>query len=731
MRAAETIAKSFAHGAVCVALAPIADPTLVLGTIARTLGLRETGDTPLADDMRAHLRMREVLLVLDNFEHVLSAAPLIARIVGDAPRVKLLATSRASLRVYGEHEYAVAPLGLPDASRLLDIENVAESPAVQLFVDRARAVDSGLSLTEENAGAIAAICRRLDGLPLAIELAAARCKIFTPHALLQRLSSPYDLLTDGAKDLLERQQALRRAVDWSYNLLTLEEQRWFARLAVFAGGCTIDAIRAVCFDHAASEIPVLDGMVALVDRNLVQRETGIEAQPRFTMLETLRQYAHERLSASDGTTAMQRKHASFYLEFVQDAQTRTHGAEQLTWFKKLEEERDNIRTALAWSLGDSGDRSIGFQMIGALWWFWAVRGHISEGRRWAELFLAVTDAPGSPARANVLCAAGTLAMQQGDHEVARRRLEECRALCRAIGYQRGYALASVILGMLMIDRGDRAESRPLLDEGVDVFRAIADRWGIAFGLYGLGDALVMSDPLAARAAYAESLGLYRIIGDKQGISLALTSMGRLDLMTGDYSSAERLFGEGLSLRRELGDTWLIAISLIGLAGVARCRGDAERADGLLGEALAIQRELGNKHGIAWVLQNMGEVAICLGEVARAGHLLEEALRLRQEQKHSLGIGLCLLGFAGIAQASDRSELAARLLGAADLDHSSSDIDPADRLTYRQALDDVRAAVGPTAFQASWQLGKTLSLEEACSVARAEAILASAREPKSR
>jgi tetratricopeptide (TPR) repeat protein len=512
---------------------------------------------------------------------------------------------------------------------------------------------------------------------------------------------------------------LRSAIDWSYNLLTAAEQRLFARLAVFAGGWTCEAAQAVCFIPGALEIEVLDGMASLVDRSLLQQQTGADGQPRFSMLETLREYALERLVGFGEMAATRQRHATFYLGFAVEADAQTHGPEQLTWFKRLEVERDNLRTAASWSLAEEENCELGLRLVGALWWFWAVRGHLGEGRDWAERLLAQTERSGpTSARAMAQCGAGTLAMQQGDHRAARHRLAESVTLFRELGDRRGCALASLISGMLLIDRGDRAAARPLLEESVALFRWVADRWGIAFALFGLGDAVVMADPLEAQRAYEESLAIYREIGDRQGISLALTSLGRLAWLKGDNGPARALFEEGLTLRRELGDTWLIAISLMALGGVARCQGDDRRAEELLGEALAIQRELGNKHGIAWALHDLGDVTRRQGDDARALALFREALAVRQEQSHHEGIALCLVGLAAIANVSGQPEPATVLLGAASagLAALGASPDPADRLASECTLAELRVALDPDRFQAAWATGQAMTLEHACAEA---------------
>src|SRR5215469_4197256 len=385
---------AFADGICFVTLAALTDPELVLPTIAQSLGVREQGSRPLLDSLKDHLREQQLLLVLDNFEQVARAAPVVADLLAATPRLHVLVTSRASLHLSGEHEFVVPPLALPDVQNLPPFERLTEYESTRLFTERARAVQSGFALTEENAAAVAAICQQVDGLPLTIELAAGRTKLFSPQALLPRLKSRLKLLVGGARDRPLRQQTLRGTIAWSYSLLEEDEKILFRRLAVFVGGCTLEAAEAVCNAHADLEIDVLDAVTGLVDKSLLGQETQADGEPRLLMLETIREYALERLEASGEAEAVRRQHATFFLQEVMEAEPKIRSAEEARWRKRLEVEQDNLRAALGFTL-ESQEAEMGLQLAGALLPFWRVSSQDREGRSWCELVLAQ---PGASAR---------------------------------------------------------------------------------------------------------------------------------------------------------------------------------------------------------------------------------------------------------------------------------------------------------------------------------------------
>jgi predicted ATPase/transcriptional regulator with XRE-family HTH domain len=439
---------AFLDGIWFVALAPIRDAELAPSTIAQALGVKETGERPLVDNIKSYLRDRRALLVLDNFEQVAAAAPLVAELLAAAPQLTALITSRAVLHLSGEHELPIPPLAVPPlAVQPLARPDVPDPvaallhyDAVRLFVERAQAVKADFVLTKENAAAVAAICQRLDGLPLAIELAAARSKLFAPKALFSRLEQRLAMLTGGPHDLPARQQTLRATIDWSYQLLALGERTLFARLSVFAGGCTLEAAEAICNASGDLATYVLDWLAALVDKSLLLQEQTADGEPRFVMLETIGEYAQERLEQSGETAMLQEAHLAYFLRLAEQAEPELTGPRQAEWLERLEGEHDNLRAALAWALEHSLSES-GARLAGALWRFWFMRGYLSEGRRWLELILERCSALADSSRAKILLGAGGIAYLQDDNARGQELCEASFDLYSELGDKRGMAFA--------------------------------------------------------------------------------------------------------------------------------------------------------------------------------------------------------------------------------------------------------------------------------------------------
>ena len=505
------LAADFAHGVCFVPLAAVRDPDLVLPALAQTLGLRETGGQPLAATLAAALGDKHVLLVLDNFEQVLAAAPQVAQLLAACPQVKALVTSRAVLHVRGEHELVVPPLALPDLARLPAVDDLGQYAAVALFVQRARAVTPTFALTPDNAPAVAALCRRLDGLPLAIELAAARIKLFGPAALLVRLDQRLALLTGGAQDLPERQQTLRQALDWSHDLLEPAEQVLFRRLAVFAGGWTLEAAEAICCTEAGMteadrETAVLDGLRTLVDQSLVQGEEQGSGAPRFALLETIREYAREQLSASGEAPTIQRAHAAYYLALAERAEPELHRPDQLQWLARLRAEHHNLQAALGWAR-DEREVEVGLRLAGALCQYWNMGGYFGEGCTWIEELLTLAG-PGAgtavtaSTRAKVLLGAAILLTSQGDPQRLDAYLEESLALRRQLADRAGIAEVLVRFGRELILRGETVRATELLDEGLALYGELGDQRGIAEALDQLAFLARDRGDLCPRAGHA-------------------------------------------------------------------------------------------------------------------------------------------------------------------------------------------------------------------------------------
>jgi predicted ATPase/DNA-binding CsgD family transcriptional regulator len=587
---ADDLLGDFEGGAFFVDLAPIVDPTLVPSAIAGVLEVGETARTSLVESLVDHLHGRSVLLVLDNFEQVLAAAPMVAELLAACPALKLLVTSRAALRLSGEHEFPVPPLALPDPKHLPDLERLSQYEAVTLFIQRARAARPDFQVTSASAPAVAELCARLDGLPLAIELAAARVKLMSPQALLARLGSRLRLLTGGGRDLPARQQTLRGTIDWSYNLLEPDECVLFARLAVFAGGCGLEAAEAVCNVDQDLSLDVLDGLALLVDHNLLRQTEGPEGEPRFGMLETIREYAAERLDMSGDAETVRRQHARYYLALAEQAEPELIGPQQRVWFERLEREYDNLRAALGWAL-DRDQAELGLRLAAALWRFWQVRGHLGEGQAWLERALACWPAAPDTARARARNAAGNLAIRRADYERAQAHYEQAVSLRRRLANRRDLAVSLHNLGVVMLDRGD------------------LDR---------------------AEALLAESLALNRELGDEHFIALSLNSGGILARNRGDHGRASTYLEESLARFRALGDSANVAMVLNNLARVARDLEDWQRVVALCTESLALFQELGDRHGLSWVLSNLAVGVQRRGawEQAARLHGAAEALRER-------------------------------------------------------------------------------------------------------
>jgi len=585
--AAELI-DDFADGVFFVSLTPIRDPELVMPAIAHPLDVKEMGGQSLSESLRHHLHDKQLLLMLDNFEQVAAAAPLVADLLATCPHLKILITSREALHLRGEQEFPVPPLALPDPRHLPSIERLTQYEALRLFIERAQAVKPDFQVTNVTAPAVAEICARLDGLPLAIELAAARIKLFPPQALLARLNRRLALLTGGPRDLPARQQTLRNTIDWSYDLLNPDEQTLFARLAVFMGGRTLEAAEAVC--NAASDLglAVLDGLASLVDKHLVYRDEGSNGEPRFMMLETIWEYALERLEARGEAAELQHQHASYYLALAEGAVAHLSGPQQDVWLERLEVEHDNLRAALAWAFeGEQAETLVRFGA--ALWRFWEMRGHFTEGRTWLERVLEKSRGTAVALRAQAFTGAGTIAWHQGDYARAIEFHEAALRLYRELGDKHGIAFTLNNLGAQALVQGDYAQAAPLFEEGLAIARELGDRRLNAYMVHNLAEvARHQGDYTRAAPLYAESLALVQELGDRWGIAINLAWLGTVTRYQGNYAHATALLMEGLTLCQALGDKERIAECLEGLAGLAGAQEQAERAAHLFGAAAALR-----------------------------------------------------------------------------------------------------------------------------------------------
>ena len=592
LQVAAELLNEFEDGVFFVALAPITDPALVASAIAEALGVVEAGDQPLEEGLKGYLHGKELLLLLDNFEQVLGGAPLVGELLSACPKLKVLATSRSVLKVYGEQEYPVSPLELPRPGGLLPIDRLSQYEAVRLFIERAKAAKPDFSVTDENAPAVAEICMRLDGLPLAIELAAARKKLLTPSAMLQRLGSRLKLLGGGSRDLPERQRTLRGTIEWSFALLEEGEQVLFARLAVFSGGRTLEAIEAVCDAEGDLPMDALEGVSSLLDKSLLRQEEGPEGEPRFVMLETIHEYARERLEASGEAEETSRLHAEYFLALAEAAEPELSGADQLACLERLEAEHDNMRAALTWSLEKEPETAL--RLAVALARFWEMRARFLEGSRWLEAALRQSDRADFGTRAKLLSQAGTFAFYRTDFEHAIVLHGEALELYRQVGDDNGVAFALMCLGAQHMEKGDHERAAPFLEEALALSRRIGDKRNTAGTLHNLGEVeRQRGNYERAKALGTESIGLWRKIKDDYNLSMVVGWVGLLEVWSGDQPDlAEGFLNEALALERELGYWAYAAYCLEAFAGLAEARGQDARAARLWGAAEALRTDIG-------------------------------------------------------------------------------------------------------------------------------------------
>jgi predicted ATPase/DNA-binding CsgD family transcriptional regulator len=624
LRVAADRAPRSAHHVYWVELAALTDPALVPQAVATAVGVHEAEGPRLMAALAAAFTGPS-LLILDNCEHLIAAcALLVESLLRACPTLHILATSREPLRVSGERIWRVPPLTLPDAA--LTATSLAESEAVQLFVERAHGRAPDFVLTEENAAAVATICQRLDGMPLALELAAARVAVLPVGQLAARLDDALRVLTVGERTAPPRQQALRATLDWSHALLGAEERAVLRRLAVFAAGWELEAAEAVCGAGEIARADVLELLGQLVEKSLVaMAEEGGAA--RYSMLEVVRQYAAERLAASGEREDAHRRHAAYYLAIAAVPDAAAVGAAQMAWVERLEREHDNLRAALQWAV-EQEDAETALRLVGALWPFWEARGYLREGRRWLTAALGMADAGDPALRGKALRGAGLLATWQGDYPAARALHAESLTLYRALGDRDSIAHALENLGMVAHEQGEYAAASALHAESLAIRRELGDQRNIASSLNNLG--LVMrgqGDYAAARALHEESLAIHRVLQDHQGIGNELSNLGMMAYLQGDDAAARALHEESLAIRRTLGDRRGIAISLSNLGLVAYRQGEYATARALHAESLAIRRALGDA-SIPESLEGLAAVAGALGKGARAARLLGAAATLR-------------------------------------------------------------------------------------------------------
>ncbi len=680
IQVASDLAPQFSDGAAFVSLALLTTPELVVQTLAQALHVSEIAGQDLSDSLLDYFRPKQLLLVLDNAEQIISAAPLATQALESAPRLKVLVTSREALRLIPERVVPIQPLPLPDTGHLPDIETLAHTPSVALFLERARAVNPSFALTTGNAAAIIEICRRLDGLPLALELAAARLSVFGPDALLARMERSLSLLTQGARDLPLRQQTLRNTLAWSYDLLSEREQQVFRQIAVFVGSFSLEAVEFVCANEQHDENEVMERVTELVEKSLLEQADVGGAVPRFRMLDTIREYALEQLAASGEQEAVKRRHFDYYLQLAESAEPHLLRPERDVWLERLDRTHDNVRTALTWS-SEHGAVEIGLRLAGALTWYWYLRGNLQEGRTFLERLLAQSGQTDSNfARGKALYGLSLLTQTQGEFERADQEAEESVSLFRGLADLYWLALALARLGDIQVSQGKLEAARSSLEESRRLFEQQHLPSMEAFVLRYLGQAALAShNEMEAKTLLQQSLALFQQERDILGEGLTLGALGAVALAQGDIATAQSRVNESLPLMRAAGDPRYLKQFLL-MAGTVRLR---------------------------------------QGDVQQAQHLFIESLRLwnsTEDQENTIGIQWSLIGLAEVATARGQAERAGRLLGAAETlsPRLFNTFDEMGALNLDQEIAQVRTRLDLATFEVGRATGQNMTKEQAIS-----------------
>jgi predicted ATPase/transcriptional regulator with XRE-family HTH domain len=652
-----------------VSLAPIRDPELVGSAVIQALGAQESRDTPIPEQIKQAIGSKILLLLLDNFEHVSTSAALVADLLSDCPALRILVTSRSPLHIRAEREYPVPPLALPNVADHAPISELVLSPAVALFVERSRTSRPDFQVTDQNASAVAEICRRLDGLPLAIELVAAWSKLLAPPEMLSRLDQRALRVTGGLRDLPDRQQTLEHCICWSYDLLDQDSQTLFRRLAVFNGGCTLEAAEAVC-DRG---LGLIDELLSLVDQSLVHQTRSEADDRRFGMLETIREFAAERLLADEESKSTRRSHAAYFLGLAEEAESHFTDQDQAVWMDQLEVEHDNLRTALGWCL-ESDESAQAVRLAGSLWQFWYTRGYFREGRRWLESALSADSGSASAAHAKALNGVGVLRHFLGDHELARNSHEEARALYERLGDQQNLAFSLVCLGSI---------------------EANECKYPIAGGIIG------------------EALAIYRGLGNARGTVLALGWLAEITAYTGDVEEAGRLLDENLAICRTLADPYYLATTLVNRGELHQLAGNVTEASPYFSEALPLFRQIGDKRSTAATLTVLGRNRLHLGSVNDARTILIEGAMIAHEIGDKILVANCIDQLAGVAIELDEAECAVSMFAAAD---SLRDSIGAPRASAYQELRNQRietahARLNISRFDSARAIGAAWSMDQ--------------------
>jgi predicted ATPase/DNA-binding SARP family transcriptional activator len=708
----------FPAGIHMVWLATLNDPELVLPTIANTLNVSESVGKTLLESLQDYLHTRRLLLILDNFEHQASTAPPLVQLLSAAPELRIIVTSRALLQVYGEQEFSLPPLPLPDEPDQLRVEDATRYAAIALFIARSRAVNPAFTLNPQNVTAVAAICTRLDGLPLAIELAAARSKLLSPPAILARLDSALTFLTDRgtfkARSQLDRHQTLRATLDWSYNLLAAREQQLFARLAVFAGNFTLEQAEAVCdLDKDGDTLDLLETLV----NNSLLRQHEDEGVIYFRLLTTIREYALARLAASAEAETMHSRHAVCFLALAQEVAPKLHNPEQVAWLHKLENAHTNLRAALTWAV-EHNQAEIALALATALYYFWSKSGHLPEGRQWFARVLALPAAQ-SPTvtRAAALNAAGWLELNYTDVDYTLPTAFYQESLTISKQISNPSTLAYAYLGLARtLDFSDIPRAQELLERSLHLFEQVNDRWGTASALSALARTFSHRGEVAhARALIDQSVAIFQELGDRWSVGYTLVIQAFvLHFTQHDYTTARTLYREALPIGNEAEDKSIVATALVNLADLALVEGAYDQAEFPARQALPMFQELGELWQPPRLLRMLSIIAAQRGDEAQAIALTRESIQLNRRLGDTRAVIAGLIALAYNAHCQGQHEKAARQLAAADtaIEQHHAQLLPADVAIQQRTLAVTRAALSPAEFAACWVAGQGITLDDA-------------------
>jgi predicted ATPase/class 3 adenylate cyclase len=719
LQAAAELVDAYPDGVWLVELAPLADSAFVPQAAASALGVREEAGRPVTRTLQEALKRRRLLLVLDNCEHLLSAcAQLAASLLSSCPGVKILATSREWMGIAGEMTYRIPSLSLPDPANLPPVDTLLRFPALQLFHDRAQFHLPAFALTAANAPLVAQVCHRLDGIPLAIELAAARVRSLPVEQIAARLDDRFRLLTGGDRTALPRQQTLRALMDWSYDLLNAQEKLLLHRLSVFAGGWTLETAEQVCGGEGIEAWEVLDVLTGLVDKSMVAYEALAQAR-RYRLLETVRQYASDKLRAPGDEARIRSRHLDCFLRLAEQIEPELHGPEQLRWLDFLEQEHDNLRTALDWSQAQDEEREKGLRLAGILGWFWKLHNHLGEGRSRLESMLAGPPSDSTPARAAAVETAGLLAFYQNDYVSTRALLEQSSAYWRERGDRRALATSLAYLGAALFRLGEPEKAVSVVEESLALAREVGDPWRLARSLWTQGTHMHFGgNDAEARPIFEESIALFRRIGDPWGLASALYYLGEIEQAAGHYASARALIEEALGLTRPTEDRFTLSVYVDTLGEIALAEGDYRQARCLFEESLALCREDHNTRRIAYELRNLGHLARFEGRFVEARAHYQESLTLYGEMDARPGIANLLDSLARLAGVEGQAKRAARLFGATEALRQpiQAPVPGHERLDYESRVAAAREALGAEAFAAAWEEGRAMTLEQAIAYA---------------